>query len=247
MPLVEKYLIERNIPMKGTTHHFHFCRLGIIGAVFVILGTIFPFLFAIFLQPKQPAWQGAAVFVAHYSKIQSLPFYFGFFLLGGSLILLTAILLLSKAKFYPLLGLVFGMVGAAVVSLNYIIQTTFVPAVVAHYTEQHAVILETFSMVNPTSFAWAAEMWGYGFLGLATWLAASFFGNRGIEKTAKVLFISNGGLSIAGALVTALELGWVLTVPGYISFGVWNVLYTILAVTAMRVFILIKDDSAAES
>jgi hypothetical protein len=41
------------------------------------------------------------------------------------------------------------MVGAAVVSLNYIIQTTFVPAVVAHYTEQHAVILETFSMVNP--------------------------------------------------------------------------------------------------
>src|SRR5690606_13128873 len=131
--------------MKETPNNLDVYRLGIIGAVFVMVGTLFPSLFAIFLQPKQPAWQSAAAFVKNYHKIQSLPIYFGFFLIGGSLILLTTIFLLSKGKLYPLLGLIFGIIGAAVVSLNYIIQTTFIPAVVANYTEAHAVILEAFS------------------------------------------------------------------------------------------------------
>ncbi|MBN1181125.1 MAG: hypothetical protein JXB49_02485 [Bacteroidales bacterium] len=222
-------------------------RLGITGAILIMLGTIFPSLFAIFLQPKQPAWESAQVFVKHYHELQSLPIYFGFFLIGGSLILLATIFLLSKAKLYPLLGLIFGIVGAAVVSLNYIIQTTFIPAVVTEYTESHAVIIEAFAMGNPTSFAWAAEMWGYGFIGLATWFAASFFGNKGIEKTAKVLFILNGILSIAGALYTAFNLGWVLTVPGYVSFGLWNLLYFILAIISIVVFSRRIKDEAAKS
>ena len=52
--------------MEKTIRDFDVYRLGISGAVFIMIGTLFPSLFAIFLQPKQPAWQSAAVFVEHY-------------------------------------------------------------------------------------------------------------------------------------------------------------------------------------
>lgn len=210
---------------------------GIVGAVFIVLGTVFPSLFAIFLQPKQPPWESAAVFVQHYHVIQSLPFYFGFFLIGGSLMLLVAVYLLAASPYSPLLGLMFAIVGSGIVCINYIIQTTYIPAVVAGYTPDQAVVLQALSMSNPTSLAWAFEMWGYGGIGLATWLAASFFGATGIERFAKILFILNGILSLIGAGWTALDLGWVLTPPGYISFGVWNLLYLVLAVVTISVFL----------
>ena len=222
------------------------CNFGIIGALFIMIGTLFPSLFAIFLRPKQPVWMNADVFVEHYHAIQSLPIYFGFFLIGGSIMLLTSIYLLSTNRLYPLSGLVFGIIGASIVSLNYIIQTTFIPAVVKEYTEAHALIIEAFAMGNPTSFAWAAEMWGYGFIGLATWFAASFFRNKGIEKFTKILFILNGILSIAGALYTSFNLGWVLTTPGYISFGLWNILYFLLAGVTIRVLLLRKNEIVAD-
>ncbi|MFO7827337.1 MAG: hypothetical protein R6V23_01840 [Bacteroidales bacterium] len=219
-------------------------RLGIIGSIFIVIGTIFPSLFAISLRPKQPPWENVEVFVEHYHNIQSLPFYFGFFLIGGSIMLLTAIYLLSKAKLYPVLGLIFGIIGASIVVLNYIIQTTYVPAMVAEYTPSQAIILKSFTMANPTSFAWALEMWGYGFIGLATLLAAVFFKNKGIEMTTKILFFLNGILSIGAAFYTAIDLGWVLTTPGYISFGLWNILYLLLAVMVIKVFLIRKNDTA---
>jgi hypothetical protein len=215
-------------------------NFGIIGSVLIVFGTIFPSFFAIFLQPKQPLWEGAAVFVQHYHVIQSLPFYFGFFLVGGSLMLLIAIYQLADSKHSPLAGLVFCVIGSAIVCINYIIQTTYIPAVVSEYTPDKALILQSLSMANPTSLAWALEMWGYGGIGIGTWLAVSFFGTTKLERFAKILFILNGVLSLIGALWTAVDLGWVLTTPGYISFGVWNLLYLILAIVSIRVFILRK-------
>ncbi|MEE4197459.1 MAG: hypothetical protein V2I54_07425 [Bacteroidales bacterium] len=222
-------------------------NLGIVGAVLIVLGTIFPSLFALFLQPKQPPWESAAVFVQHYHVIQSLPFYFGFFLVGGSFMLLVAIYLLADSRPLPLAGLVFGITGGAIVFINYIIQTTYIPAVVSGYTPDQAVILRALSMGNPTSLAWALEMWGYGSLGLGTWFAASFFGATKLERFAKTLFILNGILSLVGALWTAVDLGWVLTTPGYISFGVWNLLYLVLAIVSMVVFQHRKKSSGEQN
>ena len=216
---------------------------GIVGAVFIILGTVFPSIFAIALQPKQPPWENVAVFVEHYHLIQSLPFYFGYFLIGGSLMLLAAVYLSASSQSSPLVGLLFGIVGSAIVCINYVIQTTYIPVIVAGYTPDYAVMLQALSMANPTSIAWALEMWGYGFLGLGTWLAASFFGTTGIERFAKILFIFNGILSVTGAFWTALDLGWVLTPPGYISFGLWNLLYLGLAIVTIRVFLRRKKYS----
>jgi hypothetical protein len=213
------------------------CNFGIVGAVLIVLGTIFPSLFAIFLQPKQPPWESATVFVQHYHVIQSLPFYFGFFLVGGSLMLLVALYQLAASPHSPLAGLVFGITGSTIVCINYVIQTTYIPALVSGYTPDQAVILQALSMGNPTSLAWALEMWGYGGIGLGTWLAATFFGATRLERFAKVLFILNGILSLIGAVWTALDLGWVLTPPGYIGFGVWNLLYLVLAIVSIRVFL----------
>ena len=212
-------------------------NLGIVGAALIVLGTIFPSLFALFLQPKQPPWESAAVFVQHYHVIQSLPFYFGFFLVGGSFMLLIAIFLLADSKHSPLAGLVFGLTGGTIVCINYIVQTTYIPAVVSGYTPDQAAMLQALSMGNPTSLAWAFEMWGYGGIGIGTWLAAAFFGATRLERFAKILFLLNGILSLIGAFWTALDLGWVLTTPGYIGFGVWNLLYLLLAIVSIRVFL----------
>jgi hypothetical protein len=231
--------------MKKEANNIAVYNFGILGAIFIMVGTIFPSLFAIFLKPKQPVWESVEVFVEHYHIIQGLPFYFGFFLIGGSIMLLTSIYLLSNNQLYPLSGLIFGIIGAAIISLNYIIQTTLIPALVEDYSSANNAIIASLTMGNPTSFAWAAEMWGYGFIGLATWFAASFFRNKGTERVVKILFILNGILSIAGALYTALDLGWVLTTPGYISFGLWNVLYFLLAGISIRVLLLRKDEISA--
>jgi hypothetical protein len=87
-------------------------------------------------------------------------------------------------------------------------------------------------------------MWGYGFLGLATWFASAFFGNRGIERIAKILYVLNGIVSLVGAFWTAFVPGWVYTTAGYFSFALWNLLYFVLAVVSIRVFQ--KQDSAVD-
>jgi hypothetical protein len=223
--------------MKKALGHRETYTLGVVGGILIALGTIFPSLFAIFLQPRQPPWQSAAVFVQHYHQIQTLPFYFGFFLVVGSVMLLVATYLMAPLPQSPLVGLLFGVIGSAIVCINYIAQTTYIPAMVAEYTPDQAVMLQALSMANPTSLAWAFEMWGYGGIGLGTWFAASVFGATGLERVAKVLFVLNGILSLVGALWTAVDLGWVLEPAGYIAFGVWNLLYLVLAVVSIVVFL----------
>jgi len=56
-----------------------------------------------------------------------------------------------------------------------------------------------------------------------------------VEGTAKSVLILNGVLSVIGALWTAFDLGWVLSIPGLVAFGLWNVLYVVLAVVFLLV------------
>lgn len=119
---------------------------------------------------------------------------------------------------------------------NYIIQNTLVPASVAGYNPGKDLLLETFTMTNPTSIARALEMWGYGFLGLGTWLCAPFFKNNGIEQVAKILFIMNGVVSIIGAIWTAMGPEWALATGGINSFVARNILFLSMAILAILVF-----------
>jgi hypothetical protein len=96
--------------------------------------------------------------------------------------------------------------------------------------------IAAFSMANPKSLAWGIEMWGWGFLGVATWLVAPAFRDGRVERATSLAFIANGPVSIAGALWTVLRPGWVMTPAGLVAFGLWNVLLAVMASLALITF-----------
>lgn len=58
----------------------------------------------------------------------------------------------------------------------------------------------------PGTWLFAVDMLGYTFLALSTLAAAFLFGNRGLERTIRVLLIVHGALAIPVALFPALPL-----------------------------------------
>jgi hypothetical protein len=122
------------------------------------------------------------------------------------------------------------------VCVNYTVQTTFVPELARHYSASNDAILAALSMSNPASLAWGIEMWAYGLLGVATWLASPAFGEGRLERAAAWTFAANGPASIVPAVLTALRPGWVMTTAGLAAFAVWNLLVVIMSVLAALVF-----------
>jgi len=213
-------------------------RIGMLGAILSAIGILTSGPLAVLvvaLVEPQPLWDGPDVFVDNFHRIQTLPFYFGFLLATGSIMMLVSIYLLSKKQATALIALIFMSIGAALVIFNYVTQTTFIPAVVDAYTSELGAVLTTLSMSNPNSLAWALEMWGYGLIGLGTLIAAGFFGTSRPERIAKTLFIVNGVLSVFGALMASIDLGGVFSTAGLVGYGIWNVVYLALAVTFYRV------------
>jgi hypothetical protein len=138
---------------------------------YVLSGPIAFFL--VHLINPQPPWLSPSVFADHYSPIQDLPYYFGFLLIGGMLMLVAAHYLncqgeTEKKKFQLLLALGWTIVFCALISFNYVSQTTFVRNLALHYKPEYDAAIAAFSMANPMSFCWANEMWGYALLGVAT-------------------------------------------------------------------------------
>jgi hypothetical protein len=87
-------------------------------------------------------------------------------------------------------------------------------------------------MSNPLSLCWAIEMWGYGLLGIGTWLMAACYSGRNawIEK----LLIVNGGVSVIGAIWVSIDISWVMTPIGLIAYLGWNVLMMVVLVLMYR-------------
>jgi hypothetical protein len=133
-------------------------------------------------------------------------------------------------------ALVVSAVFASVIFFNYVVQTTYLPVLAKEYEESNAGMIAALSMANPKSLAWGIEMWGWGFLGAATWLVAPVFRGGRLERATNLAFIANGPLSIFGALWTAVRPGWVLTPAGLVAFALWNLLLAAMAVLALAVF-----------
>ena len=125
---------------------------------------------------------------------------------------------------------------SALIFLNYVIQTTFVPVLARSGTPADLDLLAMLTMSNPRSLGWGLEMWGYALLGIATWLSAAVFRGSPVERAAKWSFVANGPVSLAGGLWTALDPGWELTVAGGIAFGLWNLLVVVMAVLSLLAF-----------
>jgi hypothetical protein len=186
----------------------------------------------------QPAWTTPEAAVRAYHPIQTVPYLTGFLLVGGALGLIAALHALARPGLRARTGAALGFASAfaALIFLNYVVQTTFVPALIGDYTPDKAPLVAAFSLANPRSLGWALEMWGYAVLGAATWLVAPVFARDGrLGRATAGLFVANGLVSVAGALLTAARPGWVMTPVGTVTFAGWNLLVAVMLVLAIVV------------
>lgn len=199
-----------------------------LSAVLVITGAVLsgPLAMVVVSQiAQQPPWQNAASFGAHYHPVQSLPYIFGFLLLGGFVWFAAACHTLSGPSLQARTSaaLVCTAVYATLVFTNYTIQVAFVPRILA----TDVALAARLTMANPSSFAWFLEMFGYAAMGVATWLVAPVFSGSRRADSIRLLLIANGVVSIAGAICTTVVDRWVFSRAGMISFTGWNVLIMI--------------------
>jgi hypothetical protein len=212
----------------------NYSKLISLGALVALIGYVMsgPIAFVIvnMLHP-QPPWVSPEVFAANCSALQDLPYYFGFLLIGGMLMVVSGLYLNSKVenpeiKFQLLLSLCLTIIFCVLISFNYICQTTFVRNLALHYKPEYDSAISTFSMANPLSFCWANETWGYGMLGAATWLMAGYYRDK--NNVIRWLLITNGTVSLISVAWTIINVSWVMTTAGLISYFGWNVLMIVL-------------------
>jgi hypothetical protein len=209
-------------------------RLISVGAIVALSGFILSgpvaFILVKLVRP-QPPWVSPAVFAQHYHAVQDVPYYFGFLLIFGLLMISTCYYLNFKkkdaiGKFMLLLGLGFAIVFSGLISFNYICQTTFIRNLALSYRSEYDAAISTFSMANTLSLSWAIEMWGYAFLGLSTALSATYYKNR--NNFIALLMVLNGIVSISSAVLTVVDANWVMTTAGLVGYFGWNVLMILM-------------------
>jgi hypothetical protein len=216
-------------------------RLALWGAVAAAVGVFASGPLSMFIVARshpQPPWSGVPVFARYYHAIQLLPFAFGFLLIVGFVVLLAAMHALAAPQQRAASGcaVAFGTIFAALIFFNYVVQTTFIPTLVRHYQASNEALISALTMSNPQSLGWALEMWGYAFLGLATWLSSSFFSRGRLERATRWAFIANGPISIVGAVWTVIDPGWEATTPGMLAFSLWNILAFAMASMSLVLF-----------
>ena len=208
-------------------------RFGVGACLCILAGSILSgpgAMLLVALTHPQPDWRNARLFSSEFHAIQTVPYFLGLILVGGFVALLSSLHAAAPQalKARTASGLVFCSVGAALIFQNYVLQTTFVPALARNFAAEDAPLIAALSMSNPSSFAWGLEMWGYGFIGVATWLSSPVFSEPGLERACAWAFVANGFTSIAGGGWTAISPGWVMTAPGLVAFSVWNGLVVVL-------------------
>ncbi len=208
----------------------HCNRLISYGALVALIGYIMSGPVAFFIVSvvnPQPPWESSALFAENYHTIQDTPYYFGFLLVGGMLMVTAGHYLNYKGsnpvkKFHMLLSVAWTIIFATLIMFNYVSQISFVRNLAVNYKPEYDAAIQIFSMSNPLSFCWANEMWGYGFLGLATILLSGYYQHD--SKVIYLLLIVNGFVSLLSAIMTLIDATWVMTTIGLFCYFAWNIL-----------------------
>lgn len=182
----------------------------------------------------QPPWAGAATFAASYHAVQALPYLGGVVLVAGLLVWTTSVAVTADARHRvrAALSMLAAAVFAALIVLNYALQSSYVPALAQDFDAADAPLLSALTMANPTSLAWAIEMWGWGAFGVCTWLLGPVFATDPLGRVVARLCAVNGALSVIGTAATVARPGWVLEPSGLAAFALWNALLLALVVLA---------------
>lgn len=205
-------------------------------------GLVFPVISTLYY--PQPPWKNAGLFVQSFHPIQTATFFCGYFLVIGSLLSFVALYLTSKPdkKIWALSALAVNVIFTAVVFLNYIIQTTYVPYLATNNPPETDSVLAVFSMANPGSLAWALEMYGWGGIGLSFVFMAFIFDYGKTERTLKILFIANGISSCLSAIITSIDMNWLFSPAGFAALIIWNLLVLVIDFYLLRYFRIIQNN-----
>lgn len=198
---------------------------------FILSGPV-GFLLVRMIQP-QPEWTQASSFVEHYHIIQNLPYFFGFLLLAGQLLLVLGHYELYRTRsplirFRLLIAVFLMVVFCTLITFNYIVQTTFVHNLAWNYQPGYDQAIQYFSMSNTLSIAWAIELWGYGILSISLWLLRDIY--TPFFKLISILLWINLISSIVPILWTILDVNWVMSTLGLGLYFVWNLLMILLMI-----------------
>src|SRR5262245_44866873 len=87
----------------------------------------------------QPAWESAQTFAQHYHFLQSVPFFFGFVLLAGMLLMSIGHFLNADddSKPWSLLSMILTVIFATLIFFNYVIQTTYLRGLSLNYSPEN--------------------------------------------------------------------------------------------------------------
>ena len=210
------------------------CRLGVIAAAGTLFGIVVSGPLAVWLVSSthpQPAWSGPQQFVRHFHPVQIAPYPGGIVLVAAVILLIASLHALARPAQRALANaaLIACAVFASLVFINYTVQFTVIPVLVHDYDSSQGPLLSALCMANPRSMAWALEMWGWGLFGVSSWLMAGVFDVGRAERAARIAFIANGPVSVAGALWMVVTPGWTMTDAGLVLFALWNVLLAVMA------------------
>jgi hypothetical protein len=131
-------------------------------------------------------------------------------------------------KILSQLGFSFSLVCAAVLSIHYYIQLTFVQQGILN---NETAGLWQFAAPNPHSFFWTFAALGYGFMGIALLCAAPVFAGK-TEHAIKWLFIANGIVGIGFLIGNAFG----VFIVNILSSFIWGILFPIATILLAKKF-----------
>ncbi len=75
-------------------------------------------------------------------------------------------------------------------------------------------------------------MWGYGLLGVATWLTADYYKDK--NNVIRWLLVANGVVSVGTVVATVINVSWVMSPTGLAAYFLWNVLMIVVMAMIFR-------------
>jgi hypothetical protein len=165
-----------------------------------------------------------------FSSLQMLPFIPSLLLAPLFVIMMLSIhnYASDEKKVLSQLGFSFALICAAILSIHYYIQLTFVQQGLLN---NETVGVWQFAAPNPHSFFWMFAALGYGFMGISLLFAAQVFAGKS-EGAIKWLFVANGIVGIA--FLTGNALGFFIM--NILASFVWGVLFPIAAILVAQKF-----------
>lgn len=153
------------------------------------------------------------------------------YLLGFPVVILFVVLMGAihyyapeEKKVFSLLGVAFSIVTATLLGFNYYFMIT---------QAQFSLLPEMFQMTNPHSLIWVIEVLGYGFMGIATLVAAPVFAGGKCEQAVRWLFVTNGVLGIGGIVAYAMNANMLILMGGLLA---WDIVFPLMTLLTAILF-----------